>query len=268
MSGFEVIGVILALIPLVSGGIDSYKRVRDGQESRQLERDFKTQKVIFLNTIEELIYPLVPDSQLPTLLKDPNGRIWQDKRLSASLEKHLDGAYPTFNEIMEDIKVVMCKLQDSLSPEVSVSWSSREWGDKTDILVQSLESRKVHRQIKLFLTRSRSEAGLERLKAKIADLEILKGQSQRLAPHRRVKSVKMESFGGCERARSVSMTHSLVAGLANARILILPIFGLKRADMLHLRVMKVLEEKRRKFVSNSCSPFVPRRPTRIRVPAR
>ena len=53
----------------------------------------------------------------------------------------------------------------------------------------------MHRRIKLFLTRPRSEAGLERLKAKIADLEILKGQSQRLAPHRRVKSVKMESFG-------------------------------------------------------------------------
>lgn len=121
MSGFEIIGVILALIPIVSGGIDGYKRVRDGQESRQLERDFKTQRVIFLNTIEELIYPLVPDSLLPTLLKDPNGRIWQDKWLSASLEKHLDGAYPTFNEIMEDIKVLMCKLQNSLSPEVSVS---------------------------------------------------------------------------------------------------------------------------------------------------
>ena len=121
MSGLEVIGVILALIPLVSGGIDRYKRVRDGQESRQLERSFKTQRVIFLNTIEELIYPLVPDAQLQILLKDPNGRLWQDKQLSASLEKHLDGAYPIFNEIMEDIKVVMSELQSTLSTEVSLS---------------------------------------------------------------------------------------------------------------------------------------------------
>ncbi len=121
MSGFEVIGVILALIPLVTGGIDRYKRVRDGQESRQLERSFKTQRVIFLNTIEELIYPLVSDSQLQTLLKDPNGRLWQDKQLSASLEKLLGGAYPVFKEIIEDIKAVMSELQNALSAEVSVS---------------------------------------------------------------------------------------------------------------------------------------------------
>ena len=121
MSGFEIIGVILALIPLVSGGIDRYKRERDGKESRQLERSFKTQRVIFLNTIEELIYPLVSDSQLQDLLKDPNGRLWQDKQLSASLEKNLDGAYPAFNEIMEDIKVVMSELQSSLNVDVSVS---------------------------------------------------------------------------------------------------------------------------------------------------
>ena len=121
MSGFEVIGVILGLIPIVLGGIDSYKRVRNNQESRQLARDFKTERVIFDNTIEELIYPLVSDSQLQTLLKDPNGRLWQDKQLSASVERHLDGAYPIFSEIMEDIKVVMSELQNTLSAEVSVS---------------------------------------------------------------------------------------------------------------------------------------------------
>ena len=120
MSGFEIIGVILALVPIVSGGIDGYKRLRDGPESRQLERSFKTQHVIFLNTIEELICPLVSDSQLQSLLKDPNGRLWKDKQLSASLEKHLDGAYPIFSEIMEDIKVVMSGLQKTLSAEVSV----------------------------------------------------------------------------------------------------------------------------------------------------
>ena len=120
MSGFEVIGVILALIPIVSGGIDRYKQERDGKESRQLERSFKTQRVIFLNTIEELIYPLVSDSQLQDLLRDPNGKLWQDKHLSASLGKHLDGAYPIFKEIMEDIKVVLSELQDSLNVDVSV----------------------------------------------------------------------------------------------------------------------------------------------------
>ena len=121
MSGFEVIGVILGLIPLIAGGIDRYKGVRGGQESRQLERSFKTQRVIFLNTIEELLYPLVSDSKLQTLLKDPKGSLWQDKELSAGLERLLDAAYPVFKETIEDIKDVMSELQNALSAEVSVS---------------------------------------------------------------------------------------------------------------------------------------------------
>ena len=121
MSGFEVIGVVLALIPLVAGGNNRYKRVRDGQESRQLERSFRTQRVIFLNTIEDLIYPLVSDSQLQALLKDPTGRLWQDKQISASLEKLLDKVYPVFKDTIEDIKVIMTELQNALNAEVSVS---------------------------------------------------------------------------------------------------------------------------------------------------
>ena len=263
MSGLEIIGVILALVPIVSGGIDGYKRLRDGPESRQLERSFKTQHVIFLNTIEELICPLVSDSQLQTLLKDPNGRLWKDKQLSASLERHLDGAYPIFGEIMEDIKVVMSELQKTLSAEVSVLCSDPRKsanGEKVDMFVQSLESRKVHRRIKLFLTRSRSEAGLERLRAKIADLEILKGQSQRLAPQRRVRSVKMESFTRV-RERALSLYDALSRGwecdcqdphLANLRLearrYVTP------QSQSHQDVGGGEEEIRFKFLFSFCSP--------------
>ena len=69
----------------------------------------------------------------------------------------------------------------------------------------------MHRRIKLLLTRSRSEAGLERLKAKNKDLQILMGQSQRLAPHRRVKAVRMESFGRV-RERALSLYDALSRG--------------------------------------------------------
>ena len=79
------------------------------------------------------------------------------------------------------------------------------------MLVKSLECRKVHRRIKLFLTRLRSEAGLERLRAKNADLEMLEGQSQRLASHRRVKSVKRESFGRVQE-RALSLYDALSRG--------------------------------------------------------
>lgn len=266
MSGLEIIGVILALIPIVSGGIDGYKRLRDGPESRQLERSFKTQNVIFLNTIEELICPLVSDSQLQTLLKDPNGRLWKDKQLSASLEKHLDGAYPIFSEIMEDIKVVMSELQKTLSAEVSVLCSDpgkSANGDKIDMFVQSLESRKVHRRIKLFLTRSRSEAGLERLRARIADLEMLKGQSQRLAPHRRVKSVKMESFTRV-RERALSLYDALSRGwecacqdphLANLRLEARRYVTPQSQSQSHQGVGGGGEEEIRfKFLFSFCSP--------------
>ena len=115
MSGFEAIGLVLGAIPLIMAGVGQYK---NNIEMRQLERHFKTEHNIFLNSIEELLSPLVSDMHLEQLMKDPSGEAWRDKAVSAKLEEQLGGAYQSFEEIMEDVKVMMEDLRGRLTTDV------------------------------------------------------------------------------------------------------------------------------------------------------
>ena len=125
MSGFEIVGVILGLVPIVTGSIEHCRSRNDMRDLRQLERSFKTQRNIFENTIEELLSPLLTDVQLARLLEDPNNTSWQDTNLSAKLEEHLGGDYQSFKEIVEDVKMMIHELQNILKPEVSPAVTER-----------------------------------------------------------------------------------------------------------------------------------------------
>ena len=116
MLGLELAGLVLGLVPVIQLSIDRYKRGLAGKEMRQLARSFATQNCIYLNTIEEIISPLVSDSQLDELLKDPNGKAWQDPKLLDDFEKHLGEAYEPFNVIMADVKEMVDELQKIFAP--------------------------------------------------------------------------------------------------------------------------------------------------------
>ena len=118
MSGLEAVGLILGVIPLIIAGVGQCKDNLAGKEMRQLERHFKTQHNIFLNNIEELLSTLVSDTHLEQLMKDPHGEAWRDKAVSAKLEEQLGGAYQSFEEIMEDVKVMMEDLRERLTTDV------------------------------------------------------------------------------------------------------------------------------------------------------
>ena len=118
MSGFEIVGLILGLVPVVTGSIEHCRSRNDMRDLRQLERSFKTQRNIFENTIEELLSPLLSDVQLARLLEDPNNTLWQDTNLSTKLEEQLGGDYQSFKEIMEDVRLMIVELQKILIPEV------------------------------------------------------------------------------------------------------------------------------------------------------
>ena len=119
MTGLESIGVVLSVIQVVITGVGQFKKLSlTSKEMRQLERHFKTQHNIFLNSVEELLSPLVSDTHLEQLMKDPNGEAWRDKAVSAKLEEQLGVAYQSFEEIMEDVKVMMEDLRERLTTDV------------------------------------------------------------------------------------------------------------------------------------------------------
>ncbi|KAG8529129.1 uncharacterized protein KY384_005764 [Bacidia gigantensis] len=172
MSGLEVAGLVAGVLPIVQLGIDRYKRGLAGKEMRQLARSFATQQNIYMNTIEEIISPVLPDSQFIELLQDPGGKSWQDPILSEKLENHLGTVYPAFKDTMIDIKEIMDEMQKIFNPPP----------DSVGAL----------KPIKEFLHRSKGEIGVERLNRRLSELETLKNQSQNLAVIRQEKEAKLE----------------------------------------------------------------------------
>ena len=118
MSAVEVAGLILGIIPVIQLGIDSYKRNFSDTKKimLQLGRSFETQKLIYLNTIEEILSSVVPDSQLNKLLRNVDEKAWQDSRLSQVLQSHLGDIHPQFKDIVLDIKDMMMELEKLLAP--------------------------------------------------------------------------------------------------------------------------------------------------------
>jgi division protein CdvB (Snf7/Vps24/ESCRT-III family) len=132
MTGFEIAGVVLGIVPILTLSIEHYKTMLSMREIRQLDRSFKTQRIIFMNTIEALLSTLVSETQLKKLLADPYGEAWKDSHTAIRLEKHLGDAYESFTEIMEDIQVMVLELQKILTSEVSRSPFGQDYGSKVN----------------------------------------------------------------------------------------------------------------------------------------
>ena len=80
--------------------------------------------------------------------------------------------------------------------------------------MKDLESRKVFKRVKVFLSKSRSKASLERLSARVAELETLNRQCHRLAPERTARhtqGINMERYSRVRKC-AISLHSALSQG--------------------------------------------------------
>lgn len=116
MSGLEIAGLVVGLVPVVQLGIDRYNRGLAVRETRQLARSFANQKIICMNTTEEIFSSVLSDSQLHKLLLDSNGKAWQNPTLSVKLETHLGVIYSAPRDTMENLKETIDQMQKLFIP--------------------------------------------------------------------------------------------------------------------------------------------------------
>ena len=87
MSGFEIVGVILAVLPLLISAVENYQRglnplktllypSKYEVELRSLNRKLQIQKDLFEKSIATLLLPGISRRTLGILLKNPNGPAW------------------------------------------------------------------------------------------------------------------------------------------------------------------------------------------------
>ena len=118
MSGFEIIGVILGVYPLIVDALALYKATKAGKGAAALTRNLKTESIIFGEFVYNLLAPNVSLDEL-TRLKDPRSpdlELWKDATLHAHFKDRLGPKKAgVVVEILREIHALLKSLELELS---------------------------------------------------------------------------------------------------------------------------------------------------------
>jgi hypothetical protein len=91
MSGFEVIGVVLGVWPLVVNALSLYKEVKNSPRWDLLDQELRTEKIIYVEFVGHLLAPDLLDGDSLELInqKTANFARWEDKELHSRLAERL-----------------------------------------------------------------------------------------------------------------------------------------------------------------------------------
>jgi hypothetical protein len=132
MSGFEVAGIILGLIPLLISGLEDYsKGVSMIKNMKAYESvletmiaDFITSSAIYRNSCEELLSPLMlPDAKFYELLNDPKSKTWDSDELGKELRNRLGDSYEPYKLAVEKLnkRIDLLRRKLDLNDDMQVS---------------------------------------------------------------------------------------------------------------------------------------------------
>ena len=118
MSGFEIVGLLLGLYPIVIQAVNVYKATKSGRAAVSMFRKLKTEEVIYRQFVQKLLAPNVQDddpyqlylNQVPSNL-DP----WKSVTLNQKLRLRLGSdRADLILQILEDIDVLLKDLNTEL----------------------------------------------------------------------------------------------------------------------------------------------------------
>jgi hypothetical protein len=123
MSGIEVAGIVLGVIPLIISAFEDYREGLESMKGWWMYRpqflDFihkvGVQSTLFKSNIEELLTPVVEsEAQLVELLRVPGGPAWKGPELEERLKERLRKSYDWYLVVIEDMRRDMEKLKKNL----------------------------------------------------------------------------------------------------------------------------------------------------------
>ena len=122
MSGFEIVGVVLAAFPLVLSAIDGYGKGlqhldtiwRYDKKLKVFERQIQREHQRYRNNLEDLLEPLIDAEKLEMLLDNPRDSAWGAPALHEEVRRRLSRSYETYMSTMEDYHEVLSDLENCL----------------------------------------------------------------------------------------------------------------------------------------------------------
>lgn len=101
MSGFEVVGVVLASLPIVVAVQQSYANSittwrKYHREVKMLIRTLETDHTGLENILEMLMIGIAPDDQMEEMVKDSFGPLWKDPIIHSKVRGRLWKSHDVF----------------------------------------------------------------------------------------------------------------------------------------------------------------------------
>ncbi|KAI3530829.1 hypothetical protein CSPX01_14563 [Colletotrichum filicis] len=138
MSGFEIAGLVLGAIPLITKAFDDYRRV---VASVQVWRHYEVEvSCLILNLNSEYyrlericgkyLSSLDPGTDFDSMTSDPFGPLWKDEVVQRKIKARLESSYGKFQLVMEEFRKAINFIKDKL--DLDAQWKVK-WTEESKI---------------------------------------------------------------------------------------------------------------------------------------
>ena len=135
MSGIEVASLILGVFPLIISGLEKYQKqlkpirtcLKYKQELVTLHAFVQAEYSKFQNSIDLLLQPLVPPTELHYLIIKPERINWEAPHLKSSLRRRLGPSEEAFYDALQVVEASLQELKSALKSKASSANTIHDW---------------------------------------------------------------------------------------------------------------------------------------------
>jgi hypothetical protein len=123
MSGLEVAGLVVGIIPVLLKVVTCYQTTRAIFHSfassstgvQRLQTRFKTQESIFRNECRHILLMVIDDEQLSEMLEDTGCELWHDTHIDEQLKIRVGDNYDALKGTLKEIQEMLVEVQKVLT---------------------------------------------------------------------------------------------------------------------------------------------------------
>src|SRR5947207_10342105 len=122
MTEFNVLGVVLAMWPVISSTVALYTATKVGRAADLLLHELEVEEMIYREILINLLSSDVPEADLIQLIDGPKPNLgpWKDKALHTSLERRLGTKSQVVLEILKEMENTITTLNEKLKTDGTV----------------------------------------------------------------------------------------------------------------------------------------------------
>ncbi|KAL1619921.1 hypothetical protein SLS56_009938 [Neofusicoccum ribis] len=195
MSGVELAGLVLAVLPLVISALEDYNDSLDPVKAfvkwenylPQYIRKLRNQHVHYEQTLRLLLAPITTEYELADMIAEPHGELWKDPAMAQKLKHKLDESYDAYHQTIKDIERIMKTIAEKLDLERATSVTRNELEAMLVANGRPKSSQKFEfrKRVKFSMRRKKVKGLLEELDECNKELERFTEKSEKLEPYRK-----------------------------------------------------------------------------------